>query len=159
MLFHKISFWKHFAKSFVIFFQWMIWVIAMLCVTMINIKIQHSEMSLLASGNLFKFNNRNCRKKLKNMFSVIKKDTRPMSVISLWCLYCWLRTYFTPFFWCLLLTLNNYLMAEIELLMCNCNEDCLKRTPTGPKQGTCCRKCPFQKGIYFREGLLGIRSK
>ena len=49
----------------------------------------------------------------------------------------------TPFFWCLLLTLNNYLLAEIELLMCNCNKNCLKRTPTGPKQDVRCRSCPF----------------
>ena len=29
----------------------------------------------------------------------------------------------------------------------------------GPKQGVCCRRCPFQKGVHIREGLLGKRTK
>ena len=30
-----------------------------------------------------------------NLFKVINRDTRIISVTSLWCLYCWLWTYFT----------------------------------------------------------------
>ena len=38
------------------------------------------EMSFSASGDLLKFNNRNSRKKLYNMFKVNDKDTRAMSM-------------------------------------------------------------------------------
>ena len=93
------------------------------------------------------------------MFKVNDKDIRTMSVTLFWCFYCWLGTYFTPFFQCLLLTLSNYLLAEIELLMCNCNRNCFKWTATGPKQGACCRKCSLQKNVQFREGLIEIWSK
>ena len=40
-------------------------------------------MSFLESGDLFKFKNRNSRKKLQNMFEVNDKDTRTMSMTSL----------------------------------------------------------------------------
>ena len=78
----------------------MLWVcnniIVMLCVTMINIKIEQFELSFPASSDLLKVKNRNSRKKLWNMFKVNDKDTRTISMTSLWCFYCWLRTYFTP---------------------------------------------------------------
>ena len=51
------------------------------------------------------------------------------------------------------------MLAEIELLMHNCNKNCLKRISTRPKQGVRCRRCPVKKGVHFREGSLGIRSK
>ena len=43
------------------------------------------------------------------------------------------------------MTLNNYLLAEIELLMCDCCEKCLKRTGTGPKQSV------RLKGVHLRK--------
>ena len=40
-------------------------------------------MSFPASGDLFKFNNRNSRKKLSNMFRINEKDTTAMSMTPL----------------------------------------------------------------------------
>ena len=43
-----------------------------------------------ANIELFKVKNRNCRKKVWNMFKVNNKDTKTTSTTSFWCLYCWL---------------------------------------------------------------------
>ena len=43
-------------------------------------------MSFPASSDLFKFNNRNRKK--KDIKYVHDKDTRAMSMTSIWCLYC-----------------------------------------------------------------------
>ena len=43
----------------------------------------------------------------------------------------------------LLLTLSNYMIAEIEVRMCNCRENCLKRTSTGPREGVRFRRRPL----------------
>ena len=51
------------------------------------------------------------------------------------------------------------MLSEIELLMCNCSENSLKRTPTGPQQGVCFRRCPLKKGVHFREGVQEMRIK
>ena len=99
ILFHIIKFRKHFAMNFKFFPMNDMGchdIIAMLCVTMINIKMWQFELSFPASSDLFKVNYRNSRKKLRNMFKVNDKDTRTMSMTSFWCFYCWIRTYFTP---------------------------------------------------------------
>ena len=111
ILFQIISFRKR-------FFQWMIWVcidiIAMLCVTIINIKLWQFELSFPASSDLFKANIRNITKKLWNMFNVNDKDTRTMSMASFWCFYSWFRAYFIPsssvycWFWTIFCWLKLY---------------------------------------------------
>ena len=64
--FHIISLGKHLPVIFFNFLQWMIWVCndvkAMLCETLINIKIYWFELSFPASNYLFKISNRNRRK-------------------------------------------------------------------------------------------------
>ena len=62
------------------------------------------------------------------MFKVNNKDTRTMSMTSFWLLYCYLKHILHLF---LVFTVDfEQLVAEIELIMCNCREKCLKRTPT-----------------------------
>ena len=58
-----------------------------------------------ASIYLLKVNNRNTRNKVWNMFKVNNKDSRMTSMTSFWCLYCWLRTYFTP---CSSVSISNF---------------------------------------------------
>ena len=66
ILFHIISLGKHFPINFFNFLQEMIWVcndiIAILCETIINIKIERFELSFPTSNYLFKFNNWNRRR-------------------------------------------------------------------------------------------------
>ena len=75
-------------------------------------------------------------------FSLIFGKFQIMSMTSFWCLYYQIRTYFTPF---LVFTVDfeQYMLTEIELLMCNSSENCLKQTTAGPKQGIRFRWCPF----------------
>ena len=84
-------------------------------------------------------------------FSLIFEKFQIMSVTLFWCLYCQIRIYFTPFssVYCWAWTIR----CLVNLLTCNCSENYLKRRPTGPKQGVRFRRCPLQKGVYFRKGF------
>ena len=49
------------------------------------------------------------------------------------------------------------MIAEIEVIMCNCRENCLKRTSTGPREGVRFRRRPLLKGVHFREGFVEMK--
>ena len=58
---------------------------------LILIRYLHIGHTMPANGYLFKFNNRNTRKKMVNMFKVNSKNNRTRSPTSFWCLlstYC-----------------------------------------------------------------------
>ena len=54
---------------------------------------------------------RNTRTRCGNMFKVNIKDTRTKTMVSFWCLYCYLWTYFTP---CSCISIVNFKQVNVS---------------------------------------------
>ena len=144
ILLHIISLEKHFPMSFFeTFLQWIIWVcsdiIAMLCKTLINIKIKQFELTFPASNYLF-----NVKKwKSRKSYEICLKLTIETLERCQWARFGFLFVNLEHNSHLFLVFTVDFLLAEIERTMCNCWENCLKRTPMWPKQGVRFGRCPL----------------
>ena len=64
-----------------------------------------------------------------------------MSMTSFWNVFLVKLEHITYLFLVFTVDFEQLNAAEIELLMWNCSENCLKRTLIRPKQGVCFRRC------------------
>ena len=167
ILLHIISLEKHFPMSFFeTFLQWIIWVcsdiIAMLCKTLINIKIKQFELTFPASNYLF-----NVKKwKSRKSYEICLKLTIETLERCHWARFGFLfvnlehishlflvfTVDFEQLAGCWIWTFNVHLQWKLSKL---------KWTPTGPihlyRVGF--RRCPLWKGAHFRKSFLEMRLK